>query len=266
MIVLLLAHFLSDFVFQGNKLLKEKKDSPLKGNLKHASIVFCIIFFGIILSYLYSNGFNWSPLWSILLKILIFSLVNAIIHFVIDYSKSKVSSESNLKLELIFTVVDQVIHVFILYILLKLLIPDIQLISQSMQSSYNLVLYLIIVTFVSGVFIRKILDVIMNNIYLNNIEINKANKEAGRVEQKKLPESDMDSDKRDNTGKLIGIVERSILFLALVLKLPEIAMVIVAFKTLSRYTKLKENEEYYIFGNLLSFLFVLLVYLIYIGI
>lgn len=231
-----LAHICTDFIFQTDAGVKRRNEFLLHGNSRH--LVHMLIIFALFgAAYLFLIE---SPTPDAAVSILIFILLNGIAHFIID--TLKVMAAKHVEGDSLWLLLgDQAFHVMVIYGTYRLLLFNYTL-SLISPRYIHLLLFFGLATFVSGVLIRHILTY-----------FHLASKEDLSLESS-----------ADNTpvnyGRWIGIIERSIMFLALFLNLLGLLTVVVAFKTVSRYPKFKENSEYYIIGNLLSILFVLVFY------
>ncbi|MDD3171478.1 MAG: DUF3307 domain-containing protein [Bacilli bacterium] len=258
MMIFILAHILTDFILQKDSHIEKKLINNLKENLVHSIKVLISFLLGGIL-FVFLMNINC---FMDILRVLIFVFINAISHFLIDITKTKASKKNKIS-SLILLLVDQAIHVVILVVSYRFLLSDYLTVYPG--SVYiNLLVFISIATFVSSVFIREILD-------LFNLHSKRNLKQYNDIQNLKIVESKNDSKqncesnnietvKNLNIGKWIGIIERIIMFLSLYLNVMGLLTIVVAFKTLSRYEKFKDNGEYYIIGNLLSILFVLLSY------
>ncbi|MDX9691066.1 MAG: DUF3307 domain-containing protein [Acholeplasmataceae bacterium] len=270
--IFILGHILADFVFQKDCDVEKKKNGVIRGNLKHiikVSILYIIsaVYF-VIVAGIRNIG-------SISLVIL-FIIVNIAFHFVFDLAKSKLQSKlTNMNLLLLF--VDQMLHIIILFLSFNLFLKDYINIDYQGDNYIILLIFLFISTFVSSVVVREILDLfhLDTNIGTLNQNVKMDEKDADHKLERAVgndSKNDIfltdDSEKlieeiKNNgvkIGKWIGIIERTIMFLSIYFNILGLLTIVVAFKTLTRYENIKKNPEYYIIGNLLSILLVLVSY------
>lgn len=131
----LLAHFLGDFVFQTNKIAELKSK-----NVKGISIHCCIILTSNLL--LLSFGIKSMP---------VIILLTAV-HFGVDCIKLKVK---NLKIQFFYFFVDQAFHLIAICLICSHFNLNSNLITESVISYYKIIIFLIVVTYVSTVIIKQ---------------------------------------------------------------------------------------------------------------
>lgn len=276
--IFILAHILADFVFQKDSEVEEKSNGTIKGNLKHifkVSILYSIAAVSFILL-LEIRDFNT------MLLVFIFIGVNIVLHFLFDLTKSRLQKKWVNK-NLLLLIVDQALHITVLIISFNLILGDLLSFAYQGDNYIALLIFLSIATFVSSVVIREILDMFhleskeeTPNQNIENDELDAATvaaKIASAASEKVAIEAEStktatasvvaksDADKNEmKIGKWIGIIERTIMFLSIYFNILGLLTIVVAFKTLTRYENIKKNPEYYIIGNLLSILLVLISY------
>lgn len=153
---LILGHFLGDFVFQSN-IIAVNKTKYWYWNLLHTIIVaICML--------------TVSLPFSLYTKILV--LASCIIHYFVDYIKSRMPSNSYLSL--FYFVVDQVVHISIIYVISRLSADDsyVPLVNKQLLM---FILSLIFVWFFSSIFIQYVLRIIFK---LNKKEFFSNNEKA----------------------------------------------------------------------------------------
>lgn len=232
--VLLLGHFIGDFLLQNNRLVKYKNKNSL-GVLLHLLIVFVVY---LLIIWAFVDDFVDVSLFEIFIQSFILTLA----HFVIDVLKYiLIKTKFGKSRDMCIFLLDQALH-----ILSILLIYD-YIYSINLNETITLQLHIIIilmlwiaVVFTGDVFIKKF----FSNFYKKPIE-----------------------HKEDVTGigSVIGKIERSIIFLLLVLSGSVSGLVaVIGVKSLARFKEYKEsNIDYYIVGTLLSLLIVVVGYFIY---
>jgi hypothetical protein len=255
--IFILAHILADFVFQKDSEVEEKNKGIVRGNLKHIMKV-AIVFVISALCYLLLLEVVDIVVF---LKVIAFVVINLVLHFVLDLLKSKIQQiwEGN---NLLLLLIDQILHITFLIVAFTLLLGN--YLPQTNFGDNNILffIFLIVATFVSSVIIREILNLFHlgyndQATALNDEEKNKTTAINNQTDK------DAVESKGLKIGKWIGIIERTIMFLSLYFNIVGLLTIVVAFKTLTRYENIKKNPEYYIIGNLLSILFVLVAYGIY---
>lgn len=235
-VLLLIAHFLGDFIFQSSKLAKNKLEST------KLFIIHCVIYSVVILAALISFG----PIQSSLLAFLIIVITHAAvdygrIYFSEKYRKKLVDSKS---LDFGLFIIDQILHIAII-LYCGYLVTDISSIGNFIKDNclrifnwnqcQNAIVYIllyIICLSPSAVFIKKV-------FILFSIQ------SEGTTENK---------EELLNSGYLIGILERIIILtLGLNGQLGAIGFVMAA-KSLARFKQLEEKSfaEKYLVGTLMS--------------
>lgn len=242
----IIAHFLSDFVFQTTKMVEWKRVRKVRGNIFHFLIVFVVTFLLTALflrKYDFSlRVFNSSRIINNLLYNLAYSSTIAILHVIIDVIKEIIANKSP-KRDLILFFIDQAIHIGIIYLVWNYVaskyLETINVNTWSYQEGLRNEKYLLIiivyllVLFVAAVLLEKILRLL-------DIE---------RVDEK-------DS----NISRYIGIIERALIVTLVSFGHVSSIGIIFTAKSLARYRELGENRfvEYYLLGTLSSLLIALI--------
>jgi hypothetical protein len=226
---LLIAHFLGDFVFQSEKWVKNKEKKKIKSKKLYLHI--CIHFLLLLLIF----GFNFNYIFGILFI--------TITHYAIDLGKLYLQRKKN-KTWLFF--VDQFLHIITLALVTYWYIPykfDFTLLFT--KKALFLSCSLLFVSFVSSIIISVI--------------ISQWNPEK---EIKKEDES------LAKAGKYIGILERLLIFVFIVIGQWAGVGFLLAAKSIFRFgdlTSAKDRKltEYILIGTLLSFGLAILTGLVY---
>lgn len=232
LVILLIAHFVGDFVLQSSKLA-QYKNNKIK-YLYYHWIIYSITFF--ILMSLFDSDY-----WLILF--LGVSLSHLLIDYIrIDLLKKYQTNVNFYKIDLISFVLDQSIHLFVIFIISFFINGYSRIGSLLFDSIYTyifyrhfynglvIILFLYICTIPSAILIKKVLATYIE--------------EENQIEHKDP----------NNSGYLIGILERVImLMLGLVGQVGAIGFVIAA-KSLARFKQLEDKDfaERYLLGTLLS--------------
>ncbi len=218
-LLLFLAHLLSDFIFQSQSMSNKKKEKIFTWHhFKHGIVVG-------VLSYLASLNINF---W-------IAAIILAILHLLTDIAKSALQLKYPRKN---FFFIDQAIHIFI--------ISGVAIIYSFIHSIYFLfnIELSSLITIIGFVFITKPTNIIIANL-LNVFEI-------------EIPETKKKDESLPNAGKLIGIVERFlVLSLILIGEFASIGLILAA-KSILRFND-TQKSEYVLVGTLLSFGFAVLI-------
>ncbi|MFP4461922.1 MAG: DUF3307 domain-containing protein [Thermotogota bacterium] len=226
----LLAHALSDFVFQGERTVTAKKRGKFLDFFSHAISV--AIFTGLFLLPLY--GLN--PLW--------FALCVFFFHFVIDFLKylvDKVLEKSKRGYKPLTFVFDQVLHILSLFIVADIFQyykrPGFTTFLEQNPTTNTLLAIAIVYIFVvfgGSYFIRLLLDT--------------------------LPDTEIQEQKNANKGKLIGLLERSLLLTLWITGNPSGVAIVLTAKSIARFKEFDDKDfaEYYLIGTLTSTLIAVL--------
>ncbi|HEY5557942.1 DUF3307 domain-containing protein [Acetobacterium sp.] len=240
--LLICGHFIGDFYFQTLKMAMDKKEEKRPLYL-HALIYALTVFLTI------------SPVLNLKLFIVVFLPV-VISHFLIDFIKTRVNIEIN-KENFIFRnifIVDQILHSAMIVIFASIYVNsnaiDLNQFGKMLLLFYNnlgmsidpsVFLRFIFVFLIIGKPANILIKEINNK---ENIWPNNTNSEEKAPEYK-------------NAGKLIGILERILIVILVLLNQYAAVGLIFAAKSLTRYNKIiKEPSfaEYYLVGTLLSLL------------
>lgn len=231
MIVLFAGHIIGDFYLQTQKMADEKEEK-LRCVLKH-----CIVYFvAMLLTTIPFAG----------LEMLIVVVFAAVIHMIVDVLKFfyvkglKKKKHSKLKLFL----VDQIIHTLTIMIIVYIVVSNniefeqlgifsriFSVVGVSKREFASWILAILIIHKPSNIFIQKMLS--GYKLKVKGDEIKKDN----------------------NAGRMIGTIERAIMLMFLSIKQYSAIGLVLTAKSVARYNKIAEDEEfaeYYLLGTLLS--------------
>lgn len=218
----IIAHLLADYIFQPQRWSNLKRQKIVSvHHIYHVVVVF-------ICTYILSFDFYF---WGA-------ALIITILHFGTDVLKShlQIKAERNNK-ELNYFFYDQAIHLIILTTI-SVLYLHVGKTNYVIDISYEIVL----ITF-GFILLSKPTNIFMKNIFIIfKIETPVDDTRDENASEKSLP----------NAGKLIGIMERYLVFsLILVSQFAAVGLIIAA-KSILRYKSSYKNE-YILVGTLLSF-------------
>ena len=265
-IILLLSHTIADFILQTEEIIKDKSDFKIKGYLLHGLILLITsspIFFAVKINQFFSILF--------ILMLIILS------HQVIDYIKAllqkKVNeSKNNIEVKLLgIFFFDQLIH-FIIIIIIG------QTVSIEFSKFNNLIVYrvfngsaisyeqlkmllIILYSSFSGIYvIPMFLNILYKKIPDYSEKINDLLKKENDIAEISYPFID-----DVKTGKWIGVLERLLVSVALLLGQIQLIGFILAAKSLARFKQLDKKvfSEYFLIGTLLSFIYAVGVYCLF---
>lgn len=218
----IIAHLLADYIFQPHKWsnLKGQKVVSVQ-HFYHVVVVF-------ICSYILSFNYNF---WAA-------ALVLTILHFGTDVLKSylQIKAQRNNKNTNYFFY-DQALHLIVLSIVSILYLHFYQ-VNYIVDLPYNTVLIIF-----GFVLLSKPTNIFMKNIFM-----------AFEIETPINPSGEEDTSEKSlpNAGKLIGIMERYLVFSLILVSQFSAVGLIIAAKSILRYKSSYKNE-YILVGTLLSF-------------
>jgi len=232
LVVLVTAHFLGDFIFQSDA------DAWSKGRplilLKHAFIV-------ATASYIFCGIWRF---WQI-------PLVIFLTHGLTDYIKAVLKKESAYSF-----VLDQALHLAIISAIV-ILIANTEILSPSESSTFwvellgnDFLKYLILMSgLIVSIKAGGILIGLAVKPFTDQLQKSDEGSTLGRITSARGFE---------NGGKVIGYLERSLIFLFILIGQPEGIGFLIAAKSILRFGEIKDHEnrmeaEYIIIGTLMSF-------------
>lgn len=287
-LLLILSHILSDFVFQGNRIktlrfpttLPEKKSkgfllhsirNSLKGNFLHIGIHTMTTIAILFLVTWFQSYENTETIFSVFSSLDILRIIGFIIlaHFLIDMCKSvSISYIPSLQRNITMFLADQFLHIlaitifldpsFILHIVESITLNTLVISLQNMSPVNKLLLSLILillVTIVTGIFIKIFMD------HIDERNTTKSKRSHGDIAI--TPKSINGEIKKG--GFIIGILERLVILVAMIISQPTIIGFLLTAKSIARLKKLSEDKfaEYFLIGNSLSFFSAILIGLLF---
>lgn len=251
-LLFLLNHIIFDFAFQGESIirkrfpkevilkdikdLKKKIRVTIEGNTLH-SLLHLIGMVGIIVGISIISGFSGI----FLLK----AVVISVSHFIIDEGKSLIFLYKNkYRNNMWIFLGDQLVHVLVL-ILVMLGMNNLGKITNYTLDNIDKILITVIVfltvTLVTGIFIK---------IFINDLMEERSSSDAINIIA-----GYSTSTGAKNGGFIIGILERILIFISMLIEYHAIIGFILTAKSIARFNKLSDQRfaEYFIIGNLISF-------------
>lgn len=222
LIALVSAHFLGDFVFQTDNDVKRKRSWLVF--LKH-------ILFITSLTYVIPGVFHTY----------VIILIVVISHIIIDLFKLKINKDN-----IWIFIVDQSLHLLILLLIslnYKIFLTEGDGIYWERLFGNNFYMILIIIT--SLIVLTKVSGILISYL-IKPLQINFTTNEDKN--EKTLPQ----------TGKIIGYLERIIIYISVLSNVPALIGFLITAKSILRYSEIKnENDklfvEYILIGTLFSF-------------
>lgn len=244
--LLLTAHFLGDFVFQSNDMVLNKKQNypeRLRPIAEHVLRFFVISLLLYLLDCYFLLGTFSLP------TIFIITLI-CLLHGVIDNFKPLLHDKLEGKLKEVATFsLDQLVHFLSIVIVLFFYYHENRytwldvLRPQGAAAFFASCACLLFSTMFGAYFIR---------IFLQSIDLKPMKKENDQLIHLKGQES---------FGFMIGLVERGLIFLFVMVDAFSGVATVIAVKSLARFKEIENNREfaeYYLIGNLLSLFFGLI--------
>ncbi len=216
---LLLAHFITDFVLQTKNIAKNKTNFKL-------NFIHCLTFL-IIASIFIINEFTF-------INILVIIIIS-IFHGLIDFMKAKFEPKIHNKLNWVWFLTDQILHILIIIIVLSIFkdffysdLMDNVVYFLSTNNLFKFFTFFIIITFGGSFFTASVCKNLIPKINDNN--------------------------SLENAGKYIGILERIIVATSIIIGRFEIIGFLIAAKSIIRYQNTTDESftEYFLIGTFTS--------------
>lgn len=273
-LIFLLAHLLSDFIFQSNKMAKEKGGPICKKKWKslffHIAIHFGFIILIISIIYIIDSDYIDFVKFKII-EMIFFILIS---HFIIDFLKFIL----NKKKPVFNFLLDQFLHISCIYLSIIIVLKKelVIFLDKGNYTIYNfqiidkvliISILFLIGTYFAAYFIQAYLKLtIPSNIIVNSqmtlTQSGMLNKIAENIDTKIETVIQHSENSSFSFGLKIGLIERTLIILLISSNNYGVIAIIVGLKTLTRFKMIEQNKdfgEYYLMGNLLSLLFSILI-------
>jgi FlaA1/EpsC-like NDP-sugar epimerase len=225
-LMVLLAHVLSDFVFQSEATALQKSKGKFGGHLSHAFFVF-------ITTAIFLFPFEG-------LTPYVLALTVAVVHFLIDYLKylmNRLFDRFGRDISVASFVFDQILHIVAIMIVVDsfVLVPK-AFMDELLSRLPDLDLY--IATVIVYVF------VVFGGIYFVRVLLDS------------IPSTQKKEEENSNKGMLIGILERAMILTLWITGSPAAIGFVLTAKSIARFKEFDDKEfaEYYLIGTLSSML------------
>ena len=228
---LILAHFLGDFVFQPEKWVNHKLKHKAKSKYLYYHILVHLLVLLLLLQFTHLG----------IIAIIILS------HYVIDLGKLNFTNKKNYRW--LFTL-DQLLHLTVIILLVYVYEPFNLNINQLLSPQLLLFLSaLVFTTYVSAILIKMLMAPYI--------------KEIAKDEEK-----NKDGTSLKNAGRYIGMLERTFVFVFIILNQWAAIGLLITAKSVFRFGDLNKGKnrkltEYVLIGTLLSFGLAILVGMVY---
>jgi hypothetical protein len=225
---LILAHILTDFIFQSNKWVLDKRENNGK-----SKFLYVHGFFTAIVAYIFAG--YWKYLW--------IPIIVGITHTLIDYLKLKFDKEGSINA----FITDQFAHLVVIIIVWMNLIERGDLFEKIIPMTTNLK----IISIVTGYIICTTPLSFFVGI-------------ATKKWQEELRKGDVMVENLLNGGKWIGIIERLMIFTFVLLGKYEAIGFLITAKSILRFRQDTETKqsEYVLVGTLLSYSLAIMIGLV----
>jgi hypothetical protein len=236
-VLFLILHLLGDFYFQSEKL------SALKNRYPKYVIIHSLIYFGIFLFSFFIIPVSLDNLEVILFLTLSHFLIDAIKYFLMKI----IQSEKN-RNYLFF--VDQLLHFAFIMVLvsrLEFLNPGTVIRGAEIASYLRLVLAFLLIGKPSNIVFKKVFS------HFKPVDENLVSDKDAENTEKTFK----------NAGAAIGILERILILICLIMGLYSSVGLILTAKSIARYDRISKDptfSEYYLLGTLSSLLFTIVIY------
>ena len=296
-LIFILSHLIGDFVIQSQSICNQRfpkkmecgkkraRKSIIKGNfihsLLHTILLLLLMFLFLQSDLLTFRGGEKLSFWHISMLV----CINVLSHFLIDCTKSWLAYEHmNLESNLYFFLGDQLLHLTVILGLfsrnikdwfnkLLLSIDTDSYIHQLERMDKVLISGIIITfsTFFAGIFIKVFMEHLdyRNKIMVEKSRVKDQKKKVSPKSMAKALEAseaaareaeDEIAGEMKQGGYIIGILERFFILGAMMISTPQLIGFMLTVKSIVRLKKMSKDKfaEYFLIGNLLSFLFAII--------
>lgn len=222
-VVLVTAYLSVEYGIQTAKIIEAKKNRELMSYVKYS---ICYLFVALLLSV---NWFSWQLVLAIIIQTFFFGII--------DYAKINLKL-NNARLMFEIGIVDIFLHFIVIWFSIIILKPG--FIHLSFPFHLNIGLSL-------SVYIKFCIYASAIIFLLNgSTDLVRAVLKKVTIEDEKM--------EKDNTGKLIGNIERILLFFLILFDNLSAIGFVIAAKSIARFEELKHKKfaEYYLIGTLTS--------------
>jgi hypothetical protein len=257
------AHLLGDFVFQSDNLMEQRKDKPIVTLVKHVFIHLILLGLASLVVIAFVNhSFSSATIHSFGQAILMISIV----HFVIDYVKIRLSKKINrICSQALLFLIDQFLH-FLTIILFTTsasegtYFDNIQAIYAVFTGNVGFfekiaatVCIFVLATYGAGYFLGILLQNIAPNHELQE-GIYRLSDEKTEVKTKYESDGSIETeiitikteqyfhDSPAKIGQIIGMLERTLIVILMMIDLPQGLAFLAALKTLARFKQFEHKQ------------------------
>ncbi len=228
-IILLTAHVFTDYLFQNDRMVEQKRNGNKFAIFSHSGL-YTIVSVFLILPWLSFDK---------ILGIIIISLL----HGFIDILKTWILNKTK-RIQFEVEVLDQIIHIFTIWVVVIILARNMSIGESQLKflSFINHPYYFLFLIYMSAVvFLTRGANIFIKLLF----------EKVKKAKNKKI----------DKTGRLIGNLERLLIFIMILSNQWAAIGFIITAKSIARFENIKEKKqfaEYYIIGTLSSTLIAIL--------
>ncbi|MED4971277.1 DUF3307 domain-containing protein [Parageobacillus toebii] len=266
------AHLLGDFIFQSDRLVKERKDKPLVALGKHIAIHIVLMAIASLMMMFVHYSFHLS-IFLLLGQVI---LLISICHYLIDYGKIKWNDRlKGTGSQAFLFLIDQILHFLTIWIVFHDMAIPARLLENGIPSFLEgwdtdekiaaTICVFILATYGAGHFLQILLQNMVPNYELQEgiyrlsdekIEVKTKHENNGRqeVEITTVKTEQFFHDSPAKIGQIIGMLERTLIIIFMMMDMPQGLAFLAALKTLTRFKQFEHKQfaEYYLIGTLSS--------------
>jgi Protein of unknown function (DUF3307) len=272
------AHLLGDFIFQSDQLIEQRKNKPIVTLIKHVAIHAILMGMASLVIAFANPSVTSATLRSFGQAIFLLSIS----HCVIDYGKIKLSKKINrVSSQALLFLIDQILHfltiIFVLYYFTITtsewsLIDNIEAFYSVFTGDFGIyekiaatICVFILATYGAGYFLGILLqnmaptNELQEGIYRlsdEKTEVKTKYESDGRKETEitTIKTEQYFHDSPAKIGQIIGMLERTLIVILMMIDLPQGLAFLAALKTLTRFKQFEHKQfaEYYLIGTLSS--------------
>lgn len=263
-LVLLISHTISDFILQSRTLVEGKSKFKVSSYFKHG--------LGLLMTSIPILILLDVQSWDDVIRIIFLVIFG---HLIIDLTKEKTnhkikSSPNRVYFNLQLFILDQIAHIGLIIIMSQGIILEYNSVNQYLlENFFNndkgisakdlKVIFEIMYISLSGAFL---IPLIFDCIYA---KINRYSEKLNEILKKDISADEHSFIDEVKTGRWIGILERALIVIFIIINQVASIGFIIAIKSLARF-KMMENKifsEYYLLGTLFSVAYTLIVFILF---
>jgi uncharacterized membrane protein len=266
------AHLLGEFIFQSDQFIEQRKNKPIATLIKHVAIHALLMGMASLVIAFANPSVTSATLRSLGQAIFLISIS----HYVIDYGKMKLSKKMNrVSSQALLFLIDQILHFLSIIFVLHYFTTSEWSFMDNIQVFYGdfgiyekiaaTICVFILATYGAGYF----LGILLQNMAPNNelqegiyrlsdekTEVKTKYESDGKKETEiiTIKTEQYFHDSPAKIGQIIGMLERTLIVILMMIDLPQGLAFLAALKTLTRFKQFEHKQfaEYYLIGTLSS--------------